>query len=312
LTRADRDRKGGLFRFIRLIFSTAFVLSIPARTAVTPPSQARPDLKSLLASAADYGDKLCRAVLDFVCRERIEEWFHPEARAINSSPTVLVQTEGGQMTFSSGSGRFGRVFFVGRREKHFYEYDYQLIRGRTGAIQERRTLLKEDKKEVNVPEATLRTRLFWHAHVVMGPLGLLSRERQEQHDYRVKRETKERGERVLVIEAVPKPGVAADHLIGQIWLRIEDAAILRIEWDPASIQNYAGVEECAARLNATPRVVLASEYGFEKNGIRFPSRYTVQEIYARGNRRFQRSETDVIYDQYKFFTVETEVKTEKS
>jgi hypothetical protein len=55
----------------------------------------------------------------------------------------------------------------------------------------------------------------------------------------------------------------------------------------------------------TPRIVLTSDYGIEKNGIRFPSRYTVQETYARGVRRFQRSETTVVYDQYKFFTVET-------
>jgi hypothetical protein len=56
-----------------------------------------------------------------------------------------------------------------------------------------------------------------------------------------------------------------------------------------------------------PRVVLTSEYGIEKKGLRFPSRYSVREIYGRGTRRFQRSEITVTYDQYKFFTVETEV-----
>jgi hypothetical protein len=285
------------------ILSAALVLCLPGNAVVGAIPQAQPELERLLAGAAEYCDRLSRAVMDFVCHERIEEWFHPDIKIVSPRGSVAVTTDGGQIRFSGGPpGRF----FLGRREKHTYEYDYQLIRGRTGAIRERRTLLKEDKKDVNIPEATLRTRFFWHAHVVMGPLGLLSRERQAQHEYRAARETKERDERVLVVEAVPKPGVAADHLTGTIWLRAKDAAILKIEWDPASIQNYAGVEECATRLGAIPRIVLASEYDFEKNGIRFPSRYEVKETYARGSRRIQRSQTDVIYDRYKFFTVETE------
>jgi hypothetical protein len=54
---------------------------------------------------------------------------------------------------------------------------------------------------------------------------------------------------------------------------------------------------------------MTSEYAFEKNGIRFPSRYIVKGSYlGKLGRRFQRSETDVTYDRYKFFTVETEVR----
>jgi hypothetical protein len=195
----------------------------------------------------------------------------------------------------------------GLKESHAYLYDYQLVRDRAGSIRESRTLLTEDKKNVHVPDAALKTRMFWHAKIVMGPLGLLSRERQAEHDFRVVRELQEEEERIAVIEAVPKPGVIADHLVGKIWLRIRDARILKIEWDPSSIDNFIGVTETAERFRMNPRVVLTSEYGIEKNGIRFPSRYTVQETYARGVRRFQRSETTVVYDQYKFFTVETEV-----
>jgi len=160
-----------------------------------------------------------------------------------------------------------------------------------------------------VADAPLKTRLFWHAYVVMGSLGLLSRERQAEHDYRVAREEKAGRERLLVVEAVPKPGVRSDRLVGTIWLRLSDAGILKIEWNPSSIDNHAGVEETAKRLGMTPQIVLTSEYAIEQKGIRFPSRYSVKEIYTRRNgRRFQRSQTDVLYDQYKFFTVETDVK----
>lgn len=250
-----------------------------------------PDLAHILTRAAEYCDKLDRAVLNFTCRETINEQIRPDARP----------------GFPS-SGRRRLIF--GATEAHHYVYDYQLIRGREGAVQETRTLLKEDGKDVSVPGAALKTRLFWHAKVVMGPLGLLSRERQADHDYRVVREETIGGEPALVVEAVPKPGVRLGHLFGTIWLRKKDAGVLKIEWNPASVDNYRGVEETARALQMIPRLLVISEYAHEKNGIRFPSRYTLKEIYSRGKsgRRFDRSEIDVVYDRYKYFTVETSVR----
>ena len=273
------------------ILAVAAFLSVllPAATAL-PAAQARADLKALLDKGAEYCDKLSRSVLDFVCRERIEEWLYPEAAPVG------------------GWSRRARSYvLVGRRETNSYTYDYQLIRDRAGSIRENRTLLLENGKSRHVPKASLKTRLFWHAFIVMGPLGVLSRERQTEHDFRIVGEDRVGKEMALVIEAVPKSGVRSDHLVGKIWLRPGDAGVLKIEWDPSSIDNYTGVEETAKRFQMTPRIVLTSEYAFEKNGIRFPSRYNVKEIYIRGGRRFQRSETDISYDQYKFFTVETQV-----
>jgi len=248
---------------------------------------AQPDLRSLLASAAAYCDRLSSAVLDFVCRERVSEWSYPDAALMRYRMVDSIRR--------------------GLKESKAYLYDYQLVRDRAGPIRESRTLLKDGRKDMHVPDASLQTRFFWHARIVMGPLGLLSRERQAEHDYRILREERIDGRPVAVVEAVPKPGVAADHLFGIVWLRLEDASILKIEWNPASIDNYAGVKESAERFRMEPRIVLTSEYGVEKNGIRFPSRYVVQETYGRGSRRFHRSETTVVYDRYKFFTVETEV-----
>jgi hypothetical protein len=241
-------------------------------------------LPSLLAMAAEYCDKLDRSVLNFVCRERIEEWVRHDIR------------------------RMG-LAFVGPRERHRYLYDYQLLRDREGLFEESRTLLNEDGKEVTIPGSPLKTRSFKHANVVMGPLGLLRREIQADLDYRIVREEKVRDEEALVIEAVPKPGAHLEQLFGTVWLRKTDAGIIKIEWNPASIGHYQIVEETARRLDMTPDLLIISEYAFEKNGVRFPSRYTVKEAYRRGRsgRRIQLSEVDVVYDEYKFFTVETAV-----
>jgi hypothetical protein len=263
------------------------------RQAAVPATAAGSGLEMALARAADYCDRLDRSVLDFVCRERIEEWFRPSAQ-----PAVPPMR---------------RAIFLGARVDHDYIYDYQLVRGRQGHITESRTLLKEDGKKVSIPDAPLKTHSFTHAKVVMGPLGLLSRKNQVDHDYRLVREDRVRGEEALVVEAVPKPGVQFPHLFGRLWLRKRDAGILKIEWNPASIGNYQIVEKTAKFLGLTPDLLIISEYAFEKNGIRFPSRYTVKEIYRRGTTgaKYAISQIDVFYDQYKFFTVETEVEIQR-
>ncbi len=68
------------------------------------------------------------------------------------------------------------------------------------------------------------------------------------------------------------------------------------------------IEKIAKRLNAKPKIIFVSEYAFEKNEIRFPSKYSVEEIYIlfRGF-NYSRSKTTVIYDNYKFFAVDTKV-----
>jgi hypothetical protein len=279
-----------LFLLSALFPADADATRVQTQTESTPGSAAS-ELQVILNRAAEYCDRLSRSVLNYVCRERVEEWVRPEARPAFPS--------------------YGhRSIFVGPEETYKHVYDYQLIRDRTGSIRENRTLLKENGKDVRVSDVPLKMRVFTHAYVVMGPVGLLSRERQAGHDYRIVREEKVAGEPAWVVEAVPKSGLWLQHLFGTIWLRKKDAGILKIQWNPSSIENYKGVEETAERLGMMPDILLTSEYAFEKNGIRFPSRYTVKEIYRRGKagRRFRRSETDVVYDQYKFFTVETKVE----
>jgi hypothetical protein len=281
-----------------IAFTVVFPLSLSTavdhprgRPDQRPASTPDPTLGLYLARAADYCDKLDRSVLNFICREEIQEWFRPDFRP--------------RLTYH---GR--RTVYVGSRERHRFLYDYQLIRDAEGFISEKRTLLKEDGKDVHIPDSPLKTRTFSHAKAVMGPLGILRRDSQADHDYRILREEEFRGDEALVIEAVPKPGVPLQHLFGRIWLRKADAGILKIEWNPASIGNYLTVAETALRLDMTPDLLVIMEYAFEKNGVRFPSRYTAKEIYRRGKSgaRYQIAEVDVTYDEYKFFTVETEVE----
>lgn len=250
-------------------------------------SNGQEELETILEKCAEYCEKLKHSVLFFVCNEKITE-------TISSRHVTLPQ----------GSDRFRRTYT--QTEKNVYVYDYQLYR-KGDDIKERRILIEENRKKKHEENAQLKTQAFKHENVVLGPIGLLSSYWQTFHDYRIVKEEKFKGDKAVVLEVVLKPEYTFHHLSGKIWVRKNDFCILKIQWFQHSIKGYENVEKRAEELKAEPHLTLLAEYGFEKNGIRFPSKYSLDETYIiRGSRRFQRSKTVVLYDDYKFFTVETE------
>jgi len=54
---------------------------------------------------------------------------------------------------------------------------------------------------------------------------------------------------------------------------------------------------------------MGSELKIEKNGVRFPNALSIEEAYVDENgRAFVRSKVDVVYTDFKFFTVEVDIK----
>lgn len=262
-------------------------------------SQSQPaDLAAILERCAAYCDKLSGSILDFVCAERVVETI-AEIRVMR--PAVSGS--------SSGALYFSRPWgSVDKRTRSKYLYDYQLVRAKSGELTETRVLLEENGRKVVEKEASLKTRVFVYKYVVMGPVGLLGRDEQANFDFSVVKETTLKKQPVLIIQAAPKPGAVGNVLYGKAWVRKSDGEILRIEWQPESMGNYEGIEEMARELGMKPRLSFVSEYDFEKNGIRFPSRYEIEEAYSSKVRApLVRSKTEVTYEAYKFFTVETGV-----
>jgi len=59
----------------------------------------------------------------------------------------------------------------------------------------------------------------------------------------------------------------------------------------------------------TPRLVMRSDFSAEKNGIRFPSSLYVEEAYLKeSGKAFVRSKTEVVYKDFKFFSVDYDVR----
>ena len=309
-------RKGKFFALFLVSIATTVVFTavrVEPHIVSAPAVQDRPaDLADILERCAAYSDRLSGAILDFVCLERIEEMV---ADVVIAKPATGAESAGfensGDLMEIAKSSDPGQVVFTVRTKKKVrssFVYDYQLIRDRAGHISETRTLVKENGRPVLEKNAPLKTRVFSYQFIVMGPVTMLGRDRQNLFDFKIIKETTLGKERAVIIQATPKPGSQGDILSGKIWVRKSDAGVLKIEWVPESIGHYAGILDFAKQIGAQPRLTLTTEFSFEHNGVRFPGRYTIEEMYLFTSRApLVRSMTEVTPADYKYFTVETGV-----
>ena len=257
------------------------------------PSKGAPELAVILEKCAAYCENLENSALYFVCTETMrDEVFEPRL----------------QKAIWAYSGRAPRQEIVGKRTaKNEFVYDYQLVR-KNGRMAESRTLLSENGRKKQERNAELKTSGYRYKNIVFGPVVLLGRQWQSQQHYEIIGEEKVQGKRAVVIRVTPKPGKWLGYLFGTIWVGKADSSILRIEWSQESVENYRPFQAYADKLGLKPDIVLTGEYGYEKNGIRFPSKFSIREAFRyRPDREFSSYKLAVDFSAYRFFTVETEV-----
>jgi hypothetical protein len=268
------------------------------------------DLAALLAKTAAYCARLENSAFDFVCREEIRETIDPKLDAYaknnqaNSVPTILTVPGGKGVDFSGPS----LVVSTVRKIHRSFVYDYQCIRaGRT--IREIRTELEENGKTKNVPNAELKTATVVWGTVLLGPVGLFGERFQPDYDYAIVGRETVGGIGAIVVDAKPKPGAPPTrNLYGKAWIDPRTGDILKIEWSESRVGHFDVFSARGNFFKRTPRLTIVSEFNVEKNGLRFPSRLAVEEAYLKDSgKAFVRSKTDVVYKDFKFFTVEVEV-----
>jgi len=286
-----------LKELVLILFVVIFSIQISSQTDNSEAGQ-KDELVRILENCADYCERLDNITLHFVCEEKITE-------IINNAPFLRITSMGtGKLPTNLRNPKDAAL----SNERNTFVYDYQLKR-QGSVIDEHRILLKEKSRVKNIANAQLQTKRFQHKYVVYGPIGLLGRKQQEKFKYSILDEATYKGDKAVIIEATPKFPDEFDALYGRIWIGKEDPCILKIEWNPESLKNYEEIERIAQQNRVSPKLQFVSEYGFEKNKIRFPNKYYVEEIYILpSGRRYSRSKTTVVYDNYKFFIVETTVK----
>jgi len=232
-------------------------------------------LAAILKKSAEYCHRLDRAALDFVCLEEVTEMTR---------------------------------FYTPHTD--VYLYDYQFIR-KDRETEEKRNLISVNGEKANIRDSPLDTVMFQYKNVLFGPVGLLSQAWQAYHDFQLIGEEIINSEKAVVVEATPNAFLITPHCYGRVWIKEEDGSVLKIVWDQRSLGNFRAIEEWAKLHDAEPRITAYSEYGVEKNGLRFPSRsYTENAFIEKSNRKLVNAEISIFYRSYKFFTVETEVKYE--
>jgi len=236
-----------------------------------PADRAR--LAAILKKSADYCRRLDQSALDFVCLEEVTE----------TSRHYTPRTD-------------------------VYLYDYQFLR-KNQDRKERRDLIAVNGKKTNIRDSSLKSVMFQYQNVLFGPVGLLSQSWQGYHDYKFIGEDALYNEKVVVIDATPGPMLSEPRCYGRIWIKEDDGSVLKIVWDQRSLGNFRSIEDWAKSHDSEPQITAFSEYRLEKNGLRFPSRsYTEQAYINKDRQKSVSAEISILYKDYKFFTVETEIE----
>ena len=278
--------------------------------------QQKSELKKVLMGAADYCSNLENAAFHFVCREDIEELLKVIRRGFSSTrETFNPQT--GIMVRSREPGAPPRKSLVSNL-KHRYIYDYQLIVDK-GKITEQRRILKGKEKDRAASGSSLNVDSFLSRKIVLSPISILGIANQGRYKFRYVKQDRVDGAEAIQIEVFPKKLDQSESIYGTIWIDASDHSIIRIEVNPVSIGGFTTLMKLASDLGSILDVKCTIDFGLKRNGIRFPTRVRIRELYHGGDflkrvmrmNSWEKSRITYRYLDYKFFEVDTEVKVQK-
>jgi hypothetical protein len=259
----------------------------------------RVKLNKILQKSKEYCRKLEKGAFNFVCLEEVVEKFYHEGV---DQQMMVAGSEHDRVPRDA----FGYEVYKKTKENNFL-YEYQLI-AKAGEDQEKRVLLEKNGKKKNEKDASLETQYFRYGRIVFGPLGLLNGYWQQYHDYEIVGEDKIGADKAIVVAATPKSSLGENHPYGKVWVRESDFAILKIEWDQKSLTTLEELKKQASMFGANQVITIISEFGYEKNEVRFPSRFLFEEAYVnKEGKKVVRSMIHTVYRDYKFFTVDVDV-----
>jgi hypothetical protein len=274
--------------------------SPPGRGGQTKPTEV--DLESILKKTADYCRKLEASILDFICREDVEEEVDP-------SRELLISTEA-QCDLRQIGIPANTSYHI-RKYENQYVYDYQCTRSNR-ILHEKRILMELNGKKYHDPNAPLPTTRIAYRNPFLSPVNLFAENFQTGYDFRVVGMDTLKKQKVVVIEVKLKTSVEGPEppcRFGKAWIVPETADILKIEWTQRPVEGAEVFSRRENLIKGTLRLTSRAEFKTEKNGFRFPSTLAIEEAYLDAyGRAFVRSKTKVVYKDFQFFTVEVDIR----
>ena len=236
-------------------------------------------LESILKKSARYCKKLLSVSFDFICDEVMEE------RVSNAFKNRLI-------------------------------YFYRLTK--TGdEVKEHRSLMGQKGKRISRVEHQPDRQSYSIERVIFGPAAMLGQGWQNFFYYKIIGEEVLYGEKTVILEALPKQALPSNPFFGNIWVKEEDGSVLKISWNPKSIegvrQNFMQyIGERAKKYKGEPHILSVLELNVVKKGIRFPGKCYIEESYINedGKKKTRATKT-TSYKNYLFYSVQAEVKDEE-
>jgi hypothetical protein len=271
------------------------------------------EMKQILQGAADYCDRLKKSVFHFYCQEKIHETRIPISDAEKIDPHIDEET-----LLKKPNVALDQIRTKVYTKVKGYVFGYRLIKQGNRIREARDWISSTDNIKVE-RDQVIKPSIFFAEKAVFAPITLLDRSRQDNYDYRFIRVDNHKKRRAALIKAVPKKKKKTQSIYGKIWIDMEDFSVLKIEADPSSIKGYDKLKKLAKKLRTRLHLSLVSEFNEIHDGIRFPTKVHMLEKYKGGriiasfkdHRGWERTRTEFVYSDYRFFSVQTEVTVQK-
>jgi hypothetical protein len=270
--------------------------SPPAAQAGTQasPSAAQNDfLPSILKATGEYCEIVKRMALNFVCLEKVDDRENFLTRGDGSTRNTPDEVR------------------ISKVNKRSFTFEFQIIK-KGDDVEELRTLLEENGKKRHQENAEPPTLRFSARNLVYGPVGFLSRYWQERFHFEITGRELIDGKTAILLRAAPLSETQENNNYGLIWVDASTYQILRIEFEPKDVQGSDVAFEAGSAAIGSKYIRHLSwtvDYGVEKKGVRFPSHQIIREYYKSDTGfKITKRETSYEYTDYKYFTVEVEIK----
>lgn len=267
----------------------------------SPEEEARAlKLGRLLDKAARYCQHLDKQCIYFCCSEEVTQTADYSMGKIKKIYKSIPGEE--QWTLKKKYAKFD----PDKIERKLL-YQYQLVRDTLESpAMESRTLIKEDGVKRWRQEEGLETFFYGYSKVLFGPIGLMSKHWQRYFYYRVIGEEMVNDKMATIIEVLPLYRHKENSLFGKVWVT-EDGkfGILKIQWNPTAVEKIPVLKAFTdrERLKAL-NITFVSEFSLEKNGLRLPTRFYIEESFKLPEQeKLVLHTVETVFNNYQFFTV---------
>ena len=189
-------------------------------------------------------------------------------------------------------------------KENTWRYDFQIV-GKRSKINEKRRLLEKNGRKIKRKSSAQET-IFQSQLKFFAPIDLLGGANQNWYHYTILKEENIDGQPCLLVGIKARITNPDNPLLeGDAAINTRDGSVLRIEIAQNSIKGVAERIQ-TAREQGFDYVIVHDVHWYEKevNGLRFPSRSEMREIYVKDHWPTLNYTVAYSYSNYSFFNVQ--------